>query len=106
MLKVDGHSVQMTRGDSVRLRITLEGREMQSGAKALFTVKRGPWDESDPVIEKVLDVVDGVVEILLEPLDTHIEPGAYVWDVRIRDGEDVLTPMEYAAWHVLEAIGQ
>lgn len=109
MLKMDRHSIQITRGDSVRFFISLNGRDLPEDTKAVFTVKDTPWEPCAPAIEKILDVVDGQVSVILEPYETDITPGNYVWDVRIKEpnegSTEILTPMEYAAFVVLEAIG-
>lgn len=110
MLKIDGYNVMLTRGDSVRFMIRLLERELPEGTKAVFTVKDTPWEPCMPVIEKTLDVAGGMVSIILEPYDTDITPGHYVWDLRVKeaaeDGVHVITPMEYAAFVVKEAIGE
>ena len=110
MLKIHRHSIQITRGDSVRFTIALKNRELPEGTKAVFTVRDTPWDPCMPAIEKEIDVLDGNASVILETADTEIAPGNYVWDVRVKEpnenGEDVkLTPMEYAAFVVVEAIG-
>ena len=111
MLRIDRHNIEITQGDSVRLKIRLEGREVPDGTQAVFTVKDTPWEPCRPVIEKVLTVLDGTVSILLEPGDTDLTPGHYVWDLRLKEQTEegkqvVLTPMEYAVFRVLEAIGE
>lgn len=110
MLKIENNGIAITRGDSLRLMIRLDGRDIAEGAKALFTVKDTPWEPCAPVVEKLIDIMDGSVSILLTPAETDITPGHYVWDLRIKepaqDGRtEVLTPMEYAAFKVMEVIG-
>lgn len=112
MLKIDRHSIEMTRGDSGRVMMRITGRELPDGTQAVFTVKDTPWEPCSPVIEKVLDVEKGMVSVVLEPEDTEgMHPGHYVWDLRLKepreDGRhDVLTPLEYAAFKIVEAIGE
>lgn len=110
MLKIDGYNVELTRGDSVRFMIRLTERELPKGTQAVFTVKDTPWEPCVPVIEKTQEVVNGMVSVILEPYDTDILSGHYVWDLRVKeradDGVHVLTPMEYAAFVVKEAIGE
>lgn len=110
MLKINGYNVELTRGDSVRFMIRLMERKLAEGSKAVFTVKDTPWEPCMPAIEKELDVTDGRVSVVLEPYETDITPGHYVWDLRVKeaaeDGVHVLTPMEYAAFVVKEAIGE
>lgn len=111
VLRIEGKSIEITRGDSVRFMIRLKNRELADGTQALFTVKGTPWEPARPEIEKLIDVVDGMVSVVLEPYETDLTPGHYVWDLRVKepaaDGRtDVLTPMEYAAFKVREAIGE
>lgn len=112
MLKIYRNSITITRGDSVRFEIALKNRDIKDGTMAVFTVKDTPWEPCSPVIEKILDVMDGRVSVVLEPEDTEgLHPGHYVWDLRLKEpredgGQDVLTPMEYAAFRIVEAIGE
>lgn len=110
MLRIDRNGITITRGDSERFVITCEGRELAEGTKAVFTVKGTPWEPCRPDIEKIIDVIDGKVNVILEPEDTDITPGHYVWDLRLKEpdenGMNVITPMAYAAFHVLEALGE
>ena len=106
VFKIDGHGIQVTRGDSCRFVIDCKRRDIEEGAKAVFTVKGTPWEPCQPDIEKIIDVMNGEVHVILDPADTDITPGNYVWDVRIKEKDEVWTPMEYAAFRVLEAIGE
>lgn len=111
MLSIKRNGIEITRGDSVRFRIRFTSRELAEGTRAVFTVKATPWEPARPEIEKQVDIVDNAANILLEPWETDIMPGFYVWDIRLHepaeDGRvDVITPMEYAAFRVMEAIGE
>lgn len=101
--------MELTRGDTTRLSISLSGRELPKGAKALFTVKKQSWRHDEPVIQKTIPVVSGKVCVMLEAEETEIDTGHYVWDVRIEepydDGVNRFTPMAYGGFDVLEAIG-
>ena len=111
VLRLERHNIEMTRGDSIRFVIVLEGREIKPGSRALFTVKDTVWEPAGSTIEEVLDVLEGGrVHVLLRPEETMLEPGDYVWDVRLLEpdgegGTDVLTPMEYGTLRVLEVAG-
>lgn len=109
MLKISGHGIRMTRGDSARFTIRLEGREVPDGTKTLFTVKGKAWPYDEPLIEVEIPVVGNAVHVILPPDMTNLNSGNYVWDLRVftdtEEGNDVLTPMEYASFHVVEAIG-
>lgn len=110
MHKFDGFDIELTSGDSLQFRVTISGRELPTGTEALFTVKKSPRAD-DAVIEKRLTVdADGVVLVGLSNEDTDIAPRTYYWDLRVMipngDGTfEVRTPMEYAAFTILEVIG-
>lgn len=105
MLKVSGTGIRLTRGDTGRFAINLEGREVENGAKALFTVKKGAWQHCAPVISEEIPVLDNRVHVFLTPDVTNIPAGDYVWDLRLIVGGDVFTPMEYGLFRIMEAIG-
>ena len=110
MHQFNGLDIELTKGDSLQFRVTVKGRELPEGTAALFTVKKKPRDE-EAVIEKRLPVdADGVVLVGLSSADTDISPKTYYWDLRVLmplgDGTyEVRTPMEYAAFTILEVIG-
>lgn len=112
MVRIERNNIEATRGDSIRFTIELSGREIKEGTRALFTVKSTPWEPTRPVIEYLLDVLDSKVHVLLETEDTTwLTSGDYVWDLRILEpredgGDNVLTPMEYGTFRLLEAIGE
>lgn len=108
MHRFDGYDIELTAGDSLLFFVSLEGRELPEGADAVFTLKRNPKDE-EALIEKTLAVTDGRVEIKLESDETDLPARTYYWDLRIRFvsdyGEEVETPMEYAAFTILQPVG-
>lgn len=113
MVEIERKNIRITRGDSVRFTLVLEGREIKEGTKVLFTVKSTPWEPTRPVIEQILDVIDGnKVHVFIETEDTSTLPeGEYVWDARVLEprndgGSYVLTPMEYSVFGIMEAIGE
>ena len=67
-------------------------------------------ENEEVVVEKRVPVENGAVNIHLSSTDTDIQAKTYYWDLRIMmpigDGSyTVVTPMEYAAFTTLEAIG-
>lgn len=109
MYRIEGYDIELTRGDSLTLRIDLKGRDLPAGTEAVFTVKKRVRD-AQPVLLKRFDASDEILTVALENADTDLIPGAYVWDVRLRipreDGSiEVVTPMEYAALIILDAVG-
>lgn len=108
MHRFDGYDIELTAGDSLLFFVTLEGRNLPEGATALFTVKRNPKD-AEALIEKELPIQDGRVEINLSSSETDLAARTYYWDLRARftseHGEEVETPMEYAAFTILQPVG-
>lgn len=109
MLVINGKGIRITRGDSARFTIHLTGRELPDGTQALFTVKKRAWQHEPPAIEEYIPVMGNDVDVILSPDVTDMKAGNYVWDLRVMedagDGAEVMTPMEYASFEVMEAIG-
>ena len=110
MHRFDGYNIELTRGDSLTFRITLTGRDLPEGSVGLFTVKAHPRDEQ-PLIQKRVDAGGELLSIVLTPQETNLTPRTYFWDVRVlipleNGGWEVETPMEYASFTILEAIGR
>ena len=109
MRRFDGLNIEVTRGDTLSFRVNITGRELPEGTIGLFTIKQRPKDEV-VVVEKRIPIVDGAISIILTSEDTDITAKTYYWDLRVLmpngDGSfNVQTPMEYAAFTTLEAIG-
>lgn len=109
MHRFNGYDIEITRGDSLFFIIHLDGRELPDGSVAYFTVKSGTNSEEN-VIRKRIPVSAGTAEINLSSEDTYLPVRTYYWDVRLliprpEGGYEVETPMEYAAFTVIDAIG-
>lgn len=110
MHRFNGYNIELTRGDSLRFRISLTGRDLPEGSVGYFTLKRHPRDE-EPVVLKKMDASNEELIIQLHSADTNLPPRTYWWDVRIlipcpEGGYEVETPMEYASLTILEAVGE
>lgn len=109
VLRIEGTGIQLTRGDTTRFTAVLSGRELPKGSEALFTVKAKAWRHEEIALQKRVPVLDGKAHVFLEKEETMLEPGHYVWDLRVTepydDGENRFTPMAYGGLDVLEAIG-
>lgn len=110
MVEINGYDIQLTRGDTLFLRVDLTGRDLPEGTDAVFTVKKNIRSD-EVLLRKRFDASDEVVGIRLSSRETRLDPGVYVWDVRLQipaeDGTyEVYTPMEYAAFVVLESVGE
>lgn len=109
MFNTEGFDIEVTRGDTIALQIHLHGRELPVGTDAIFTVKKRPRD-TEYLLQKRMDATDGVVTLALDPDDTNLPPRTYYWDLRVQipqdtGGYEVYTPMEYAAFTVLDVVG-
>ena len=104
MHRFDGYDIELTAGDSLFFNVKLAGRELPDGSKAVFTVKRNPKDD-EAVIEKELEVKDGAVYVQLYSEETDLPARTYYWDLRVMFGNEVETPMEYAAFTILQPVG-
>ena len=108
MVEINGYDIAVTRGDSLYLRINLEGCDLPDGAQAVLTIKQHIRSE-EALIQTRMDASGEVLGIALSPQQTNLPPGSYVWDVRIlvphEEGVEVYTPMNYAAFVVLDAVG-
>ena len=110
MVTINGYDIELTRGDTLFLRIDLSGRDLPEGSNAVFTVKKSVRSD-EVILRKRFDASDEVLGIRLSSRETRLEPGVYVWDVRLQipqeDGTmEVVTPMEYAAFVVLDCVGE
>jgi len=109
MVNINGLDITLTRGDSLNLRVDLEGRDLPEGSIAEMTVKRSVRSRS-VLLRKTFDASGETIGIQLAPQETSLLPGAYVWDVRLLiplagGGCEVYTPMEYAAFVIVPAVG-
>jgi len=109
MVEINGYDIAITRGDSLFLRVELGGRDLPAGSQAVFTIKKTVRSRSC-LVQKVFDASEEMVGIKLTPRETDMLPGVYVWDVRLQiplkeGGCEVYTPMTYAAFVVLDAVG-
>ena len=98
MFRLDGNTIIMTRGDTVRVKFTLKmdgiPYVLQEGDVVRFAVNTADH-EAEPLITKELD--DYV--LTLEPSDTKdLAFGSYLYDVQITFAEsgDILTYIEKA----------
>ena len=109
MYKITGLDIEITRGDTLALLYKFDGRELPEGTDAIFTIKKRPRDE-EYVVQKRVNASDGTATILLLSDDTNFDARTYYWDIRLQipredGGYEVQTPMEYAAFTIIEVIG-
>lgn len=109
MFNIDGYDIEVTRGDTAALLFHFNGREIPSGTDAVFTIKKRPKDE-ECVVQKRVDASDGTATIYLTSDDTNHAARTYFWDIRLQlpredGGYEIQTPMEYAAFTILDVVG-
>lgn len=109
MFNINDLDIEVTRGDTAALRYTFSGREIPYGTDAIFTIKKKVRDE-DFIVQKRVDASDGSATILLTSDDTNFDARTYYWDIRLQlpregGGYEVQTPMEYAAFTILDVVG-
>ena len=105
MIWIEGRRIRVSRGDTARIRIELEGGGALEGAQAVVTVKRRPSD-SCALWQKRLTVTQDTVELDLTRADTDHWPGVYLWDLRLMlpDG-GVQTAFTPDVFEICEVIG-
>ena len=109
MIRFNGYDIELTSGDTLFFKVDLTGRSLPEGSVAYFTVKDNPKSD-DSLIRKKIYIVDGTVDIRLSSEDTYLPARTYYWDVRVlipvdSGGYEVETPMEYATFTIIDAIG-
>ena len=109
MHRFDGYDIEVTRGDTLFFALNLTGRDLPEGSVAYFTIKSSPRSD-EILVQKKLDAADETMEVRLTSADTDLKPRTYYWDVRVliplaEGGYEVETPMDYAAFTILEAVG-
>ena len=115
MLSLIGKDIYLPRGDTGKLRITINSSyTADSGDRILFTVKRDGY----PVIIRVMTPVNNqaVVEFTNE-MTKNLAVGDYRYDIRFirdatvdsqgipTDGVGVDTPMREATFHLMNTVG-
>lgn len=87
MIKINGSTIKMTRGDTLRVTLTLKDEDGNPytplpGDSIRFAMKRS-YDEDTPLILK--DIPNDTLELVLNPEDTKDlpQPSAYVYDIEI-----------------------
>lgn len=108
MVKFDGNDITVTQGDTLVFTLVIDGAE--EGNTVLFTVKARTKDTAALFRQEVSADANGKATFCMESSDTRLPAKTYVWDARLiipHEGEEneVRTPMEYASFTVLEAVG-
>ena len=109
MHRFDGYDIEVTQGDTLFFTVKLMGRDLPEGSVAYFTIKKSPRSD-EVLVQKKVNVTDEIADIRLYSEDTNLAVRTYYWDLRVlipmdNGAYEVETPMEYAAFTILAAIG-
>lgn len=109
MVRIDGTTISMTRGDTLKVYVTMKERESEEeyfpveGDVVRFAVKKN-YKDAEPLIEKVIP--NDTQLLRLDPGDTkELKFGSYVYDIQITfsDG-DVDTFIDRATFTLTEEV--
>lgn len=79
MLLIMNNKISLTRGDTARINISLDGYELQEGDKLLFTVKKTVNDAKE-----CFQIITETNSIKINPTHTNdMSYGEYVYDVQL-----------------------
>lgn len=109
MIRVSGTTIKMTRGDTLRVRISLTDYNGSpytpvAGDSIRFAMKES-YDQATPLILK--DIPIDTMELVLDPEDTKSlsMPATYVYDMEITHGNgDVYTFIDKAKFIISEEV--
>lgn len=87
--------------NTVNIGLTLTGVDL-TGATIYFTVKASSdesTDDSTAIIKKDVtshtDPTQGVTSIGLTPTDTNVQPGSYIYDIKLKKATGEQTTIQY-----------
>ena len=104
MLTINGFQITVSRGDTGSVTLNFSGDAPADGVTAVVTLKQ-KVEAAAPVWEKRLTILGGGVTFELTRQDTDHAPGVYFWDVRLVNGDSVLTPLTPQPFRILEVVG-
>lgn len=89
MYQAYGRHIELTRGDTAILSITVDGYTAQDGDVLRFAMKKR-YEDTQPILIKNVDL--DAMTFRIEHADTEsLEFGEYVFDIELTRGEDVYT---------------
>lgn len=100
MLVIHKHEIHIPRGEPGSFDIQYTSEPPEDGTKVLFSVKKSAEDQ-DALIEKTMEIDEGMITIELEATDTNLEPGDYVWDLVEESGYRPITPALFSIGKVV-----
>ena len=100
MMVIHKHEIHIPRGEPGSFDIQYTSEPPEDGTKILFSVKKSAEDQ-DALIEKTMEVDEGMITIELEATDTDMEPGDYIWDLVEESGYRPITPALFSIGKVV-----
>ena len=100
MLVIHKHEIHIPREEPGSFDIRYTSEPPEDGTKVLFSVKKSAEDDT-ALIEKTIEVEDGMITIELDGTDTGMEPGDYVWDLVEESGYRPITPALFSIGKVV-----
>lgn len=107
-------AIELTRGDTGAVTISVTGYTFGPDDRALFSIKSG----GQIIKQRAYELVNNEFTVTFYNADTeNLAPGSYSWDVRyvinpyysedgnIIDGDQIITPNEPMTVTVLQAVG-
>lgn len=108
MVKVEGKRVEMTKGDTCILTISIKDTEgndytPQNGDVIRFAMKKS-WDDTDPLL--LVPIPNDSLELRVESSDTkQLDTGRYVFDVELAKADGTVdTIIPRGQWVILEEV--
>lgn len=82
MFTVDADNrIEVIKGDTGILELSLDNYNLKDGDKVYFTVKSS-YDSERLIFKEVTNFADGKVKFIFTPEDTNINVGTYLYDVQ------------------------
>ncbi len=116
MFEMHGRTIRISQGDTGIVTFSVEGAQLSSADRAVFTVK----GSAGRLIQKVIAPEEGnLIRVPLTNEETDgWRPGLYSWDLRIvlepkldadgmvTDGREVITPWPPSQFEVVKVVGR
>lgn len=104
MITISGFTIRLHKGNAAGFQLKLTGEELPAdGTIVRFRVRKNE-NYKNPVIEKLIPIEDGIVDVDIIPEDTNeLIPGEYFWNLAILydEGSQPWTLFETAPTFIL-----
>ena len=96
----DGNTIVIPRGDTGAVTVNLQG-DIPDGSTACITVRYST--AVPPVFSREYVIRNDSFNFTMSSKDSNIAPGDYLWDLRIKRGDNIDTPIN-AAPFIIEKV--